>query len=166
MPWILLVYYSRTWTTKKVAESIEDFLKCDTEEVIDKKRRRWFFWFLIANRDAAKRRLTEIQDTKFDPKNYETVIIGTPVRNFTMSCAIRTYLEQHKQQLPKRLIFFCTQSSGWGENTFQEMANICRVTPLGKLCIENKDVSNISFEKKIRDFFTETINRLIYDIKI
>jgi len=35
----LVVFYSRTGTTKKVGEALVDLLQCDNEELIDTKKR-------------------------------------------------------------------------------------------------------------------------------
>ncbi|MDY6965570.1 MAG: hypothetical protein SVM80_06305 [Halobacteriota archaeon] len=37
-----LVYYSRTGTTKKVADAISDIINCDIEEIVDTKDRSGF----------------------------------------------------------------------------------------------------------------------------
>jgi len=65
----------------------------------------------MAGRDAALKKLTNIQDISYDMAAYDIVCIGTPVWDFTMSAAIRTYLVLYEDKLPASLIFFCTQAS-------------------------------------------------------
>ncbi len=104
---ILVAYYSRTGTTRKVAEAIAGILKCDIEEVIDKKSRSGALGWLKSGRDAGSKKLTTIEETKNDPGLYDVVAIGTPVWNGTMSTPIRTYIVQHRESF-KKVAFFCT----------------------------------------------------------
>jgi flavodoxin len=61
---ILVIYYSRSGKTKKVAETISDILKCDKEEIFDTKNRKGTPGFLSAGTDANLRRLTAIKEIK------------------------------------------------------------------------------------------------------
>jgi len=45
---ILVVFYSRSGRTKKIAEAISDILKCDKEEIFDLKNRKGIPGFLSA----------------------------------------------------------------------------------------------------------------------
>ncbi|MFH2027554.1 MAG: hypothetical protein ABIJ08_00305 [Nanoarchaeota archaeon] len=86
----LITYYSRTGTTRKVANEIAVQLGCDTDEIIDKTKRSGPLGYITSGRDAMKKSLTEIE-TKKDPSQYDLVIIGTPIWAWTMAPAIRTY---------------------------------------------------------------------------
>ena len=57
----LVVFYSRTGTTKKVGEALVDLLQCDNEELIDTKKRTGPLGFLQSERDAARNRLTVLE---------------------------------------------------------------------------------------------------------
>jgi len=46
----LVVFYSRTGTTKQVAEALAQSLNCDSEELIDTKKRSGPLGFLSAGR--------------------------------------------------------------------------------------------------------------------
>jgi len=58
----LVVFYSRTGTTKRVAESISNLLKCDVEEVIDRKDRKGPLGCLKSGSDAMSKKLTVKKD--------------------------------------------------------------------------------------------------------
>jgi flavodoxin len=49
---ILIVYYSRTGTTKKVAEYLRTMFSCDIEEVLDSKIRKGIIALFIGIKDA------------------------------------------------------------------------------------------------------------------
>lgn len=104
---ILVVYYSRTGNTKRVAEDIAAKLKADIEEIRDKKKRDGIIGYMAAGRDASIEKLAEIDETKNNPANYDIIIIGTPVWAWNITPAARTYLTKHKDIL-KQVAFFTT----------------------------------------------------------
>ena len=76
---ILVVYYSRTGGTRKVAEYIAKQLGADIEEIIDMKKRSGIWGFLTGARDALRRKETEINEIKKDSSKYDLVIAGSPM---------------------------------------------------------------------------------------
>lgn len=106
---ILVVYYSKTGNTERVAKDMAEKLNANVEKIVDKKGRSGILGYIFSGRDAMKKRLTEIE-TKIDPGNYDLVIVGTPVWGWNMVPAVRTYLEQVKERL-KKVAFFTTSSN-------------------------------------------------------
>jgi menaquinone-dependent protoporphyrinogen IX oxidase len=89
---ILVAYYSRTGTTKKVGDAIAEKFNADVEDIKDTVDRSGAKGYLVSGRDAMKRKLTKLEPIKFNPKEYDLVIIGTPIWAWNMSVPIRTYL--------------------------------------------------------------------------
>jgi len=147
---ILVLYYSRTGITKKLATFIGDVLDADIEEIVDTKNRSGVMWYIMAGRDAALKRQTKIQNIIHDTSTYDVVCMWTPVRDFTMAAAMRTYLTTHEKNLPTSLVFFCTQASSWAENTFQEMANIVGKSPLMTIVCSSKEVARDSYQEQVK----------------
>ncbi len=139
MPRTLVVYYSRTGTTQKVAEQIADALGCEIEALVGAKSRTGGVGWMSAAKDAAMRRATEIKPVSHDPAEYELVVIGTPVWAFTMSCAVRTYLQQHRDRLPDVAFFLTTGGSGI-KGTFEHMQELAGREPIATLGLRMKDV--------------------------
>ncbi len=154
---ILLVYYSRTWITGKVAEYIKLLTNCDTEEIIDKKERTWILWYIWAGRDAALKKITEIQKIKFKPWDYDILIIGTPVRDFAISPAIRSYIQENKEDLPPKIIFYCTTWNSWEREAFQEMIYVCSKVPIWTICFKTKEIEKNKFQERLKNFLEEII---------
>ena len=104
----LVMFYSRTGTTKQIGEALAQLLECDSEELVDTKKRSGPLGFVSAGRDAQTKKLTTLADIKDDPALYDLVILGTPVWGGTLSSAIRTYISANRSKF-KRVAFFCTQ---------------------------------------------------------
>ncbi|EHR77439.1 flavodoxin [Thermococcus litoralis DSM 5473] len=102
----LVVFYSRSGTTKRVAQELAEALGADIDEVIDKKSRKGILGILRAGYDATREKTTEIEFTK-DPSEYDFVIVGSPVWNRRVTPAIRTYLLQNRGKI-KAAAFFAT----------------------------------------------------------
>jgi len=75
----LVVYYSRTGTTRSVAEEIASCLAADLEEVKATRDRRGLWGWLVSAKEGVLGQLTSIQAPKYDPADYELLVIGTPV---------------------------------------------------------------------------------------
>ena len=149
----LVVYYSRTGTTRKVAEAISKILKCDIDEIVDTKNRNGPLGYLISGREAMRKQLTEIKKPKRNPKLYDVVIIGTPVWGFTMSSPVRTYLTQSKGLL-KKAAFFCTHG-GMPKTTCRDMEELCGKKAVGSMYIHESEVGKGEHISKIRELVRE-----------
>ncbi|AIF68472.1 hypothetical protein PAP_00125 [Palaeococcus pacificus DY20341] len=147
---ILVVFYSRSGNTKKVAQALAKALNADLEEIIDTKNRKGPFGFLRSGLDAMFKRLTKINEIEKDPSEYGLVIIGTPVWVGTISAPIRTYLHLYSDKL-KDVAFFCTCDDSNG-NSFKHMEELCKEKPIATLEVKEKEVENREFTKKVEDF--------------
>jgi flavodoxin len=150
----VVVFYSRTGTTRKVAEIIGGMLKCHIEEIVDTKNRAGAWGYLVAGKDSAMKNLTVIQGVKRNPALYDVVIIGTPVWAWHMSPPVRTYIAQQKEKF-KNLAFFCTMGGSGSKGTFGEMEALCGKKPLAVLALTAKEVAVGGFGERIKRFIEE-----------
>jgi len=153
----LVVYYSRTGTTKKVALAVADELGSDLEELIDKKKRRGPLGFAVAARDAALKKTTKIEEPRNAPASYDLVVVGTPVWAGTMSCAARAYLGRTKDALPDVAFFLTTAHSGI-DRTFQHMKELAGKVPIATLSLRAKEVRRDQHRDKVKSFVQECLS--------
>lgn len=157
----LIVYYSRTKTTKKVAEALAEKLGADIEEIVDKKDRQGALGYLSAGRDATMRRLTELEAAKKAASDYDLVIIGTPIWSWNLSTPVRTYLYENKEVLNKiKTAFFSTMGGSGHERAGREMSEIIGREPAATLGLLTKEVVQGEYGTKLEDFINK-INKAI-----
>lgn len=147
----LVVYYSRTGTTKKIAEMLAEKLGADTEEIRDTVNRQGIKGYLMSGRDAMKKNLTKLEASKFNPKEYDLVIIGTPIWGWNLSVPVRTYVTENKDQFPK-VAFFCTMGGSGDDKAFAEMEKITGRKPLATLGLKTREVVKNDFSEKLEEF--------------
>lgn len=145
----LVVYYSRTGNTRKVAESISKMLKCDIEEIVDMKNRKGILGFLGAGRDTVFNKLTRI-NVKKDPSEYDMVIIGTPIWVGNMTVAIRTYLNLYKGKF-KHVAFFCTMGGSGDKRAFKNMEELIEKKPESTLVLRDREIKR-DYISRIKEF--------------
>ncbi|MDD3225587.1 MAG: flavodoxin [Clostridium sp.] len=148
---LLVVFYSRTGITKKVAHTISELLNCDLEEIYDTKDRSGVVGYLKAGRDATRNRGTVVKDIKNEPSSYDMVIIGTPIWAFTMSSPIKTYIDNNKEKF-KKVAFFCTQGGSGSERAFSHMTKECKIEPVELLELKTLEVVKNNHIDKIKEF--------------
>ena len=145
----LVVYYSRTGTTKKVGKKIGQMLKCDSEEIIDVKDRKGALGYTRSGKEAMLKTCPKIKPIKKNPAKYDLVIIGTPVWFFTMASPVRTYLSKNKF---KKVAFFLTMHGSGDRKTFKAMQRVCKKKPVSVLSLTMKEVKNGDYIPKIKQF--------------
>jgi flavodoxin len=148
----LVVYYSRSGNTRFVAEKISQKMGGDIEEIIDKKRRKGPLGFVIGGFDATRGRKTDIAEMKKSPRDYDLIVVGTPMWNKRITPAVRTYLEDNKFS-EKRVAIFCTNNGSRSERVFKtlkEIMNGCIF--VGELAISNAQKDREDTEMKISEW--------------
>ncbi len=147
----LVVFYSRTGTTKRIGETLAQLLACESEELVDTKKRSGPLGFVSAGRDAQAKKLTTLADISHDPALYDLVILGTPIWASTMSSAMRTYISQNKSKF-KRVAFFCTHGGSKEIRLFDEMEALCEHRPLGTFAVSQEEVKKGAYQDTLRQF--------------
>jgi len=135
----LVVYYSRTGTTKRIGEEIAERLGADSDEIVDQKSRKGRIGWLKAGRDAIGQKTTQINVKKI-PDDYDLIIIGTPIWGGKMTPAIRTYLQNY-DLANRNIAFFTTQGGDEPVEAIIEMKKMVDESKVvGVLSIRRNDV--------------------------
>ncbi len=147
----LIIFYSRTKTTKKVAQVIFKKIGGDIEEIIDSKNRKGPVGYFLSGRDATLKNVTSIKKIKKNPSKYDVIIIGTPIWAFTMSTPIRTYIHQNKGKF-NNVAFFCTMGSSGSKKTFKAMEKLIGKKPIALLDVKTLKVIKGNYIDKVDKF--------------
>lgn len=121
----LIVYFTYTNNTKKIAEKIKERLKCDILEIKPKVPYNEDYDVVVRleqNNEKAKK-TPEIESVNINLNNYDEIILGTPVWWYTIAPVIRTFLKQYDLS-GKKIIPFAT-NGGWIGRTFKEIKELC-----------------------------------------
>ncbi|HOX29806.1 MAG TPA: flavodoxin [Candidatus Paceibacterota bacterium] len=149
---ILVVYYSRSGNTERLAKDIAPGLDADLEKVIDLKNRSGIMGFILGGRDAMKKIPTKIESVKFDPSEYDLVAVGTPVWGGNIVPAVRTYFNSQKGQI-KKLVFFETSGSTLPEKIAGSIEEAAQKKPLAFAGFGAKELKDAEIYKtKLEDF--------------
>lgn len=122
---ILVVYFSYTGNTRKIANLIKDKLPCDIlklkpviayntdyQTVVDEEQKM-----------EGANHMPEIKDINVDLSLYETIIIGTPVWWYNAAPTIRKFLTKYDLS-GKTVVPFAT-NAGWLGKAFKEIEKMC-----------------------------------------
>ena len=146
----LIVYYSRTGTTRKVAEELRTLLSAEIEEITEPKGRDGPLGWLRSGKEGSEGATPTINTPTKTPTDYDMVILGTPVWAAKMSSPMRTYLTQTKGKLP-RTAFFCTCGNGPASGVFADMEALAG-KPATTMTLSAKDIAKGEHKAKITAF--------------
>jgi flavodoxin len=136
---ILIVFYSRSGTTRKIAQELAKTLRCDLEEITEATSRIGFFGYMRSVTEALLKRPAAIAATQRDVAGYDLVIVGTPVWCASLSSPVRAYLTANAVRLPDVTFFCCLGGSG-SESAFAQMTAIVGKQPRAVCAIKQGDV--------------------------
>lgn len=121
----LIVYYSYTGNTKKIANAIKNNLNCDILEVTPKIPFSNDYDEVVAEyqNNSIKDKYIEINDIGIDLKEYDKIIIGSPVWWYTICPVITSFLK--KYDLSGKKIYPFATNAGWLGKTFKDIETLC-----------------------------------------
>lgn len=136
MATILCVYYSRTGHTEKMMQEIATALDCEIVKLEDGVKRGGPAGWLVSGLHAVSGKIPSVKEvtTKLPLKQYDLVIIGTPVWAGRCSAPVRSFLQQYGKEL-KKVAYLLTRGSNLRyEEVFEQMdlyvrkPHVCAVT--------------------------------------
>lgn len=96
---VLIVFYSRTGTTRRLAEVLGEALSADNYEIACPRYGPGAWSYLRAGYDSLKGNLPDIGELDVDPAQYDLLLLGAPVWTSYPATPLRAYLAQ-KPALP------------------------------------------------------------------
>lgn len=153
---VLIVYYSRGGKTETAAKELAKGINCDIENLVDNKSRKGILGYILAGRDAVTKKTTNIQSVKYDPSQYDTVVLCTPTWASNMAPAVRTYIEKYKGKL-KRTAYLVTQGGDCNGKVYENFDEAVGKKAVAKVDLGGKDFKGESWKEKLKAFSKEII---------
>ena len=140
----LVVYYSRTNITKKLAQDIAGKLSCDIEEVKPKVNYQGKLGYARGIKDGASAKIIDLENQKYNPNDYDVVYIGAPVWAGKAANPIISYLNQNEGKF-NNVKFFVTAGSTGLESSLKQMEETS-IKPLKTLALTTKEVKKDEYD--------------------
>lgn len=153
----LVVYYTRTGITEKVAKAINDELGGNLEEIVETKDRSGIPAYMLSALEALFKKQAKIEQVNHKPEEFDLVIIGTPVWAHNIATPVRAYLEQYKKGF-KATAFFVTCDSSGASKVLRDMDRLTEEKSRSLLEIKKTDLTTGMFQEKVRQFAKELLS--------
>lgn len=140
----LVVYYSRTNTTRKLAEKIAGEINADIEEIKPKVNYQGKIGYVRGGKDAMSEKIIDLEELKYNPEDYDVVYIGGPVWASKAANPLISYLNQNSFSNVK---FFLTAGKSGFESSFKQMEKYS-TKPLKTLALTTKEVKQDNYVLK------------------
>lgn len=150
----LVVYFSWTGNTARVAKAIASRLSADIEEVVEVRPRTGSFAYLRSAMDAVFNRTPPLQSGIHDISEYDLVVIGCPVWAQKMAAPMRTWLTRHAGRIP-HAAFFCTEGGAGGEKVLAQMSDFCGASTSAALVVTEAQLKSGAWRESADKFVDE-----------
>ena len=140
-PKILVVFFSRTGTTRGVAEGIARATGADLEELREARSRLGILGWLRSGYEGTYRRPSEPLALQHELGEYDIVFIGSPTWSRSLSSPVRGFLEKYRTALP-RVALFATCAGRGADEVLTQMASLLDQPALAKLALLELDVKH------------------------
>ncbi len=154
----IVIYYSYSGNTKKIAELIAKKLNADIAKIETENAYTGSYDAVVdqAKKEIEQGYMPKIKPISFDLEKYDTIILGSPVWWYTFAPAMKTFLNENN--LKNKTIYPFATNAGWLGHTFKDFEKTCRD------CII-KEGLNLEFEGKNLLTPQHVISKWIENIK-
>lgn len=152
---VLVVYFSRSGYTRKIAEEIASRCDADIEPIRDIRSRSGIFGYFRSAREAFKKRVIDIRPPTKNPSDYELIVLGTPVWAGNVSSPMRSYINAQRERFGQ-VAFFCTLGGSGASRVLGDMSALCVKRPVGTIAVTDAEIKKKSYAQKL-DRFIESV---------
>ncbi|PWE17169.1 hypothetical protein DDZ18_05580 [Marinicauda salina] len=152
----LIVYYSRTGTTKRVVEALARAIRADTAEIRCEAYRPGVLRLIKAVMDAGRRRpCAPIHPPHLDYAPYERVVIAAPVWAGRPALPLQAWLKS-KPHLPGRVVLLVTFAGDPSLDKAEETVATLIGRPVeASFSLAQKDAKGEPLERAVAAFVEE-----------
>lgn len=140
-PRLLVVFFSRTGTTRCLAEHIARATGADLEELRESRSRSGLWGWLRSGYEGTYRRSAETLPLQRYLRDYDLVFVGSPTWNRALASPVRGFLEGHASELASVALFATCQGEGANEVNAQMATTLARPA-LATLAMRESDVKH------------------------
>ena len=144
----LVVYYSRTGNTERVASRIASACACDLEPIREARTRAGLPGYLRSCFEAITGKRPALLPGTRNAGDYELVILGTPVWAGRVSAPMRSYVLANRGRF-HRTALFCTMGGSGGDKVLDELAALCGRPPVARLVLTDREIAGQRDNEKI-----------------
>jgi len=153
---VLIVYYSKTGHTQKIAQDIAKQMDAEIEEIIDQKKRTGVLGFITGGRDAMTKKETLISRMRKNPANYKLVILGSPIWAGNIAPAVRTYINRYRDSLPP-VAFFFSSGGKTPDQVFEKLSGVVKEKPVVMTGLSHSEIKDDNIYKIKISLFIHSI---------
>ncbi len=147
----LVVYYSRTGTTARVAAQLAALLDADIDVITERRSRRGLRGFLRSGLEASTQRAPVLGAPLRNPSDYDMVVVGSPTWAASVCSPVRAYLKAYGPRVGAAA-FFSTCGGRGGERALAQMEKLWRKKPAATLALVQAQVDVGDCEDALRSF--------------
>lgn len=151
----LIVYYSRTGTTAKIAQSLASALEADVVEIKCARYRPGWLRYLRAGYDSVRGIMPPIDVQRIQPLNYDLIVLGAPIWTSYPAVPLRSFLALDTD-LPSRIALFLTY--GGHSPPSKAITLVADLLPVGieaTLSVQQEDVDGRGFPAVTESFLKQ-----------
>ncbi|MBN3751871.1 flavodoxin [Paraburkholderia sp. Tr-20389] len=139
---ILVVYYSRSGTTQRIAELLAAELGADLEPIREQgehSARSGARGYVRSLLDALRHRDVRVMSPVHDLSAYDAIVVGTPVWASRASAPAVAWLKAQRERI-RHLALFCTLGGRGSQPALDQLAKAAGKTPLAVCAITAHDL--------------------------
>jgi len=134
---ILVVYYSRTGNTARLAQAIATELNADIIELKETTKRSGIIGYMKAGFAAMTHKQANLLPINKKIEEYDLIILGTPVWAFTAPPPVATFINENKTKI-KKLATFATMTATGHTRTIEHIQQLYQQKLTAHLAVADK----------------------------
>jgi flavodoxin len=150
----LVAYFSRTGHTQTLAQQIALGCTADLERIQDPSEGTGARHYLRSLWQAVMHHGVPIASTRYNPADYDLVVIGTPIWAWNISSPVRSYIVQHQGQF-RRLALFCTCDGAGQTKVLSDLEALCNKAPIATLAVTTQEMTDGQQDQRMTRFLAQ-----------